>query len=103
MSAVHVRVRHQYDLAVTRLLDVETTTRASADHLNDRRTFGIVQHVGYRRALHVEDFSADGQQRLEVRATRHFCGPERAVSLNDKQFSLLDVVTTAVSELGWQR
>ena len=66
VGAVDVGVRHDDDLAVARLVEVEGLARAGSDHLDDARALGVVEHVRHRRLLDVEDLAADGQERLEV-------------------------------------
>ena len=66
MRAVDVGVGHDDDLAVARRVEVEGAAGAGADHLDDRRALGVLEHVGDRGLLHVEDLAADRQQRLEL-------------------------------------
>jgi hypothetical protein len=103
VRAVDIGVAHDDDLAVPRLLEVERAPRARADHLDDRRAFGVREHVGDGRLLHVEDLAADRQQRLELAVARQLGGAERGVALNDEQLGAEHVVRPAVHELGGQR
>ena len=75
---------------------------AGPDDLDDRRALGVLEHVGERRLLHVEDLAADRQQRLELGVPRQLGGAERRVALDDEQLAAV-VGGTAVDQLGRQR
>ena len=45
MSAVHIGIGHEDDLAVAGRLDVKSTPGARSHHLDDRRALDIAQHV----------------------------------------------------------
>jgi hypothetical protein len=45
VRSVDVRVGHDDDLPVTRGIQVERTTGARTDDLQDRRTLGVLEHV----------------------------------------------------------
>ena len=51
----------------------------------------LLEHVGDRGLLDVEDLAADRQQRLVVAAAGQLGGAERAVALDDEQLGALDV------------
>ena len=72
-------------------------------HLDDRGALGVLEHVGHRRLLHVEDLAADRQQRLVLRVAGQLGRAERRVALDDEQLAAVDVVAAAVDELGRQR
>ncbi len=71
--------------------------------LDDRAALGVLEHVGDRRLLDVEDLAADRQQRLELGVAGELGGAERRVALDDEQLAAVDVVAAAVGELGGQR
>ena len=63
------------------------SARAGPDHLDDRGALGVLEHVGQRGLLHVEDLAADRQQRLELRVPGQLGGAERGVALDDEQLA----------------
>jgi hypothetical protein len=67
VGAVDVGVAHDDHLAVAGRVEIEGAPRPGADHLDDGRAFGVLEHVGDRRLLDVEDLAANWQQRLVVR------------------------------------
>jgi hypothetical protein len=66
VSAVDIGVAHDDDLAVAGRLEIEGPPRPGADDLDDRRALGVLQHVGDRGLLDVEDLASDRQQRLVI-------------------------------------
>jgi hypothetical protein len=66
VRAVHVGVGHEDDPLVPGRVQVERGARARAEDLDDRGALGILEHVGQRRLLHVEDLAPDRQQRLKL-------------------------------------
>jgi len=103
VCAVDVGVGHDDDLAVPRAVQVERPPRPGADHLQDRGALGVVQHVGDRGLLNVQDLAADRQQRLVVRRAGQLGGAEGTVPLDDEQLGAADVGAAAVGQLGGQR
>ena len=102
VRAVHVRVGHHDDPLVPGRVQVEGGARAGPDDLDDGRALGVLEHVGQRRLLHVEDLAADRQQRLELRVARQLGGAERGVALDDEQLAAV-VGAAAVDQLGRER
>ena len=100
MRAVGIGVGHEDDLAVTGRLEVEAAARAGADNLNDRTALGVFQHVADGGLLHVENLSANGQQRLELRIPGQFGCAKGRVAFHDEQFGTVDVIAAAVDEFG---
>ena len=72
------------------------------EHLDDRGALGVLQHVGERGLLHVEDLAADRQQRLELGVPGVLRGAEGRVALDDEQLAPV-VGRPAVDQLGRQR
>ena len=89
MGAVDVGVGHENDLAVAGRLYVEGASGAGPDHLDNGRALGVAQHVRLRGLLHIEDFVADGQQRLELGVAGVLGGAQRRIALDDEQLILL--------------
>src|SRR6478672_1016165 len=102
VGAVDVGVGHDDDLAVARRRQVEAPAGAGPDDLDDRGALGVLEHVGHRRLLDVEDLAADRQQRLELGAACLLRGAHRRVALDDEQLRALDVGGAAVAQLGRQ-
>ena len=64
---------------------------------------GVLQHLAGRLLLGVEDLAADRQQRLVLGVAGQLGGAERGVALDDEQLAAVDVVASAVGQLGRQR
>src|SRR5262249_61560413 len=69
VRAVHVRVRHDDDLVIARLGDVELFLDARANRGDDRTDFFVRQHLVDAGLLDVDDLAAEWQNRLEVAST----------------------------------
>ena len=78
------------------------TTRSGAQHLDEGRTLGVLEHVADGRLLDVENLAPDRQERLELARTGELGGAERAVALDDEELGALDVTASTVGELGRQ-
>ncbi len=87
VRAVHVGVRHEDDALVAGRVQVERAPRPGPEHLDDRGALGVLEHVGQRRLLHVEDLAADRQQGLELGVAGTLRGTERGVALDDEQLA----------------
>ena len=99
VRAVDVGVGHQDHPLVAGRVEVEGAARAGPDDLDDRGALGVLEHVGERRLLHVEDLAADRQQRLELGVAGQLGGAERGVALDDEQ--LAAVVGATGSRPAW--
>src|SRR5881628_195953 len=66
VRAVHVGVRHDDDLVIARVVDLEVLTYARADRGNDGPDFLVGQDLVDPRLLHVEDLASQREDRLEA-------------------------------------
>ena len=103
VGAVDVGVRHDDDLVVAELLDVEVVADSAADGGDERLHFLVLEHLVEPGALDVEDLAADRQDRLRHRVARRLALAARAVALDDEQLRLLRVLRRAVGELARHR
>ena len=103
MGPIDVSVRHQDDLSVPHLIEVETAACTAADHLQDRRALGVLEHVGHRGLLHIQDLAANREQRLELGVACRLRGAQRAVALHDEQFGAVGHTAATVGKFGRQR
>ena len=102
MGAIDVGIRHDNDLLIPGLVELERAARTRADDLDDRGTLGVREHVCDRGLLDVENLAADRQKRLELGGTRQPRGTERGVTLDDEQLGAVDFLGAAVQELSRQ-
>jgi len=61
VGAVDIGIGHHHDLSVAHLVDVEGSAGPGAEHLDDGRALGVLEHVTDRRLLDVQDLAADRQ------------------------------------------
>ena len=100
--AVHVGVRHQHDLVVAQLGDVELVVDAGAERGDDRLDLGVFQHTIHARLLHVQDLAAQRQDCLVHGVAAALGGAACRVTLHDEQLGLGRVLGAAVRELAGQ-
>ena len=103
VAAVNVGVRHQDDLVVAQLLDVELVVDASADRRDHGGDLLRREHLVEARFLDVEDLAAQGKDRLRPPIAALLRRPACGVSLDDVELALLGVALLAVSQLARQR
>src|SRR5712692_7060854 len=73
MRPVNVGVAHDYDATVAQFGDVEVFVDARADGRDDVLDFLVFQDFVQSHALYVEDFTAQGQDGLEVAVASLLC------------------------------
>ena len=104
MGAVDVGVRHDDDLVVAQLVDVELLVAdAGAERGDQRADLLAAQHLVEARALDVEDLAAQRQHGLEFAVAALLGGAAGAVALDDEQLGLGRIALLAVGELAGQR
>ena len=104
MGAVDVGVRHDDDLVVAQLVDVELLVAdAGAERGDQRADLLAAQHLVEARALDVEDLAAQRQHGLEFAVAALLGGAAGRVALDDEQFGLGRIALLAVGELAGQR
>ena len=104
VRAVDVRVGHDDDLVIARLVDVEfIRADAGAERHDQRADLLGRQHLVELHALHVQDLAAQRQHRLERAVAPHLGGAAGRVALDDQQLGLGGIALLAVGELARQR
>ena len=102
VCTIGVGIGHEDDLAVPSLVYVEGLAGTGTNHLDDRRTLGVLEHGAKIGLLHVEDFSPDGQQGLKLRVPCHVGRPQGRITLDDEQLGEVGIGGSAVLEFGRQ-
>ena len=103
MGAVDIGVRHDDDLVIAQLGDIEVVTDAGAEGSDQRADLRRGQHLVEARALDVEDLAAQRQDRLELAVAALLCGAAGAVALDDEDLGFGRIALLAVGELAGQR
>ena len=103
VCAVHVGIRHDHDLVVAELGNVEVVAvafrKAAAKGVDHRLDLGVCQHLVDACLLDVEDLSADRQDRLIISVARSLCTAPGGISLDDKDLTLAVVFGLTACEL----
>src|SRR3989344_47395 len=99
VGSVDVRVRHDDDLPVARLLEVELVPDAGADDGHQRGYLPVPDNLHEPRLLHIEDLSAKGEHCLYVTVAALLRTPTSGVALDDEELALIGVLRAAVGEL----
>ena len=68
MGAVHIRIRHDDDLIIAQLADIEIVSvsfrKTTAEGIDHRLDLRVGEHLVDACLLHVQDLAADRQDRL---------------------------------------
>ena len=99
MLAVDVRIRHQNNLVVARLLNIEVITNAGAESGNHRLNLGVGESTVQASALDVQDLTAQRQNSLGVRVTTLNSRTTRRVTLHQVNLRDRRILRGAVLEL----
>ena len=102
VAAVHVGVRHQDDLVVAELFDIELVVDTGADRRDHRGDLLRREHLVEASLLDVEDLAAQRKDRLGAPVAALLGGAACAVSLDDVELALLRIALLAVGELTGQ-
>ena len=103
MGAVDVGVRHDDDLVIAQLGDVEIIAAdAGAQSRDQRADFLRRQHFVETRAFDIQDLAAQRQHRLIFAVAALFGRATGRVTLDDEQFRLGGIAFLAVGELAGQ-
>ena len=101
--AVDVGVRHQDDLVIAELLDVEVLVDPGAEGRDQRLDLLVLQDLVDPRLLDVQDLAADREDRLVLRVAAGLGRAAGGVTLDDEDLALGGVVRLAVGQLARQR
>src|SRR6266540_2201779 len=96
---VDVRIGHRDDLVVPDLREVELVADARANRGDERPDLLVLQHLVESGLLDVQDFPAQGQDRLELAPSPLLRRPPRARPLYDEKLRFRRVPFLAVREL----
>ena len=86
MRAVDVRIRHDDDLVVAQIVDVEFGPHADAHGLTKIVDLLVRADLGRGGAEHVQDLAAQGQEGLRFTVARHLGRAAGRVALHQEQF-----------------
>ena len=104
MRAVHVGIRHDDDLVVAQLVDVEFIPPDAGAQRGDQRADLLArQHPVEARALDVQDLALQRQHRLVVAGATLLGGASGAVALDEEKLGLGRVLLLAIGELAGER
>ncbi len=104
VGAVDVGVRHDHDLVITQLVDVELFgTDRRADRLDEGADLLGAEHAVETGPLDVEDLALERQDRLVLAVAALLGGAAGAVALDQEQFAQGRVAFLAVGKLARQR
>ena len=99
MLAIDVRIRHQNDLVVACLLNIEVVTNAGTESGNHRLNFSVGQGTVQASALNVQDLTAQRQNSLSVRVATLNSRTTRRVTLHQVNLRDRRILRGAVLEL----
>ena len=107
MRPVHVGVGHDDDLVVAELLEVESplpfpVADAGANGGDHRADFGVLQHLVQPGFLHVDEFTPDGQNCLELAVAPLLGGAAGRVTLDNIDFGVGRIAIRAIGQLPGQ-
>ena len=103
VGAVNVRIRHDNDLVVAQLLDVEVLGADTGAKRGDERADLIGrEHAVEACALDVQDLATQRQDRLILARAAGFGRATGGVALHDEDLALGGIALLAVRELAGQ-
>src|SRR5690606_34327934 len=103
VRSVNVSVRHQNDLVIAQLRDVEVVDAdAGAESGDQRANFFVAEHLVVARFFYVEDFALERQNRLVFAIAALLGGAAGRLALDDEQFGPFGVTLLTVGEFAGQ-
>ena len=103
VGTIDIRIRHQDDLVVTQLRDVEIVAvalgEAAAEGVDHGLDLRVCENLIHRRLLDVQDLTTEWQDRLGLTVTAGLRRAARRITLDDEYLTLLRVLRDAVREL----
>ena len=104
MRTVHVRICHDDDFVVADLLDVEGTflvaiTNTGTNGGDHGLDLLVLKHLVEAGFLHVDQFTADRENRLGASITTLLGRATRGITLNNVEFGFRRIAGRAVSQL----
>ena len=99
MRTIDVGVRHDDDFMVADFIDIKIiAANASAQGGNQRADFLARQHFVKTCAFHIQDFTAQGQNRLKTTFTSLLGRAPCGITLHDEQFSFGRIAFLAIGK-----
>ena len=102
MRAVDVGVAHHHDLAVAALAGIFLFADAVAHGRDDVADLFVAEDAVEPGALHIQNLTPQGQDRLVHPVAASFGGASRRVTFDEEQFARILVVRGAVHQLAGQ-
>src|SRR5437879_1769242 len=103
MRAVHVGIRHEDDLVVAELGEVELLgADAGAQGRDEEPDLLVREHLVVARLLRVDDLAAERQDGLRLPVSPLLGGAARGVTLDEEELPELRVALRAIGQLGRQ-
>ena len=99
MGAVHIGIRHDDDLVVAELVDVEILAQSGAERGDDGLELVVAVNLVGAGLFDVEHLAPKRQDRLEAAVAALRGGAARAVALDDVDLGQLGVILVAVAQL----
>src|SRR3989344_628351 len=103
VRAVHISIGHNDNAVITQARHVKFVADGRPQRYDQRPYFFGRKHLVQPRALHVQNFTAQGQNGLEFSVPPHLTGSPCAIALYQKQFRFRRVFGLAVRELARKR
>ena len=88
MRAVDIGIRHDDDLVIAELRDIEVIVNAGTKRRDHRTDLRITVYSVQTCFFHIEDLAAERQDSLRSAVSGCFGGTAGRISLNDKDLTL---------------
>ncbi len=98
VGAVDVGVRHDDDLVIAQLRDVEVVANAGAESADDVRHLFGRQHLVDARTLDVQDLTSDREHGLILALASLLCRTACRVTLDDEEFGVSGIAVLTFGE-----
>ncbi len=103
MCAVHVGIRHDDDLMVAKLVQIDGfVSKSNTDGRNQGLNLFVFQDLIISYTEHIQDLSFKWQNRLKVPVSTLLRGSAGGVSLHNEQFANGRILFGAVRQFAWQ-
>ena len=107
MRTIHVGIGHDDYFVITNLAQVQCLriffcTEGNTQCCKDIAYFLTLEHLMLHRFFHVQDFTTQWQDGLDLTVATSLSGTTCRISLHEEQLALSRVFALAVSQLAWQ-
>src|SRR6478672_10826722 len=100
--AVRVGVGEDDDLAVAELVDFEVLTKPAAERGDEIGELFVLEYLGERHALRIENFAAKRKDRLTGAVASLFCRSAGRIALDDEDLARFRLIVGAVAQFPGQ-